>query len=115
MLKKKPPNGLTPIASYARIKPMVGNHGGASSSKHISSFDEENGSVTISGIDTRGGGRVFNHLTKVISPDVSQSYVYEQVATPLVGSFINGYDVDMISYGQTGAGKTFTMFGPFYG
>ncbi|RNC30161.1 kinesin, partial [Trypanosoma cruzi] len=35
--------------------------------------------------------------------------VNDAVAMPLVSAFVNGYTVSTIAYGQTGAGKTFTM------
>ncbi|GMH80375.1 hypothetical protein TL16_g08521 [Triparma laevis f. inornata] len=42
----------------------------------------------------------------------TQLEVYSKVAQPLVSRFVEGYDVDLLSYGQTCSGKTYTMFGP---
>eukprot|EP00941_MAST-03F_sp_MAST-3F-sp1_P005505 g5505.t1 len=105
MSKKR---GLQPIAYYARIKPLEGANGkkldrdgGEVSQKQITGFDT--GSVTISGTN-------FEQTT--VLPDATQQEVYEQVLQPLVYKFIDGYDVDVLCYGQTGAGKTYTMFGP---
>ena len=32
--------------------------------------------------------------------------------SPLVTSFVDGFNVCVLAYGQTGSGKTFTMLGP---
>jgi kinesin family protein C2/C3 len=37
--------------------------------------------------------------------------VFQEVSS-LVGSVLDGYNVTIFAYGQTGAGKTFTMDGP---
>jgi kinesin family protein 5 len=49
--------------------------------------------------------RVFNTSTK-------QRDVYEVVGKPLLDAFFEGYNSTILSYGQTGAGKTHTMMGP---
>jgi predicted nucleic acid-binding Zn-ribbon protein len=47
---------------------------------------------------------------RVFKPEVTQSGVFEQIAD-LVQSALDGYKVCLFSYGQTGAGKTYTMQG----
>jgi hypothetical protein len=42
---------------------------------------------------------------------VSHPQVFQEVSS-LVGSVLDGYNVTIFAYGQTGAGKTFTMEGP---
>ncbi|XRB14822.1 kinesin motor domain-containing protein [Pseudoscourfieldia marina] len=131
---------LQPILSFARIKPD--STGAAASSraveesasltslakattttgtgtgKCIASFDES-GSVALSGtLNAKASSRnksdvqVFNHYAGCLPPDAEQSHVYDVIANELVAKFVEGYDVDLLCYGQTGAGKTFTMFGP---
>lgn len=39
----------------------------------------------------------------------SQETVYEECAVPIVKSLLDGYNGTILAYGQTGAGKTFTM------
>lgn len=73
----------------------VDRTGGISADKQIDGFDA--GTSTIS-----CGGQVFDHPEAVIGPDATQLHVYETIAQPLVNKFLEGYDVDMISYGQTG-------------
>ena len=42
----------------------------------------------------------------------SQAEVFELVGRPLAGACLDGYNATIFAYGQTGAGKTFTMMGP---
>ncbi len=50
------------------------------------------------------------NFDKVFNPDSSQSDIFNQVSD-LVQSALDGYNVCLFSYGQTGAGKTHTMQG----
>lgn len=43
--------------------------------------------------------------------EYSQDEVYEASAQELVSSVVQGYNGTILCYGQTGAGKTFTMTG----
>ena len=42
----------------------------------------------------------------------TQSEIFESVGVPVTDAFLEGYHGCLIAYGQTGAGKTFTMQGP---
>lgn len=46
----------------------------------------------------------------VFGEETSQAEVYESVA-PFVESVLHGYNATVFAYGQTGAGKTYTMMG----
>jgi hypothetical protein len=48
----------------------------------------------------------------VFPTDIRQRDVYNKVARRLVMDCLNGFNTTAVVYGQTGAGKTFTMFGP---
>jgi hypothetical protein len=99
---------LSLINSYCRIKPLSADKaGGKDSDKQITGWDEEAGTVEL-------GGTVYGHARRTLPPDATQVHVYEVICQPLVRSWLEGYDADLLSYGQTGAGKTFTMFGPPY-
>lgn len=59
-------------------------------------------------------GRQPQHFTfdKVFhSPDTTQEEVYSLAARASIDDVINGYNSTIFAYGQTGAGKSFTMFG----
>ncbi|KAI9915814.1 hypothetical protein PsorP6_008000 [Peronosclerospora sorghi] len=47
---------------------------------------------------------------QVFGPESTQAEVYAQI-DPLILSFTDGYNACIMAYGQTGAGKTFTMVG----
>eukprot|EP00948_MAST-09A_sp_MAST-9A-sp1_P002300 g2300.t1 len=47
----------------------------------------------------------------VYGPNSKQIDIYEETAAPLVEAVLNGYNGTMFAYGQTGAGKSFTMEG----
>jgi len=50
----------------------------------------------------------FDH---VFGEDTDQRDVYEQIAKPAIMSMLQGYNASIVAYGQTGAGKTYTMEG----
>lgn len=50
------------------------------------------------------------HLDRVLH-NASQSDVYEECAEEIVSKALEGYNGTILAYGQTGAGKTFTMTG----
>ncbi|EGB11740.1 hypothetical protein AURANDRAFT_20832, partial [Aureococcus anophagefferens] len=44
--------------------------------------------------------------------EASQAAVYDAVAKPMVADVLRGFNATLFAYGQTGAGKTHSMFGP---
>ncbi|KAL1960176.1 hypothetical protein VTO42DRAFT_8719 [Malbranchea cinnamomea] len=48
---------------------------------------------------------------KVFSAAADQATVYEEVVLPMVNEMLMGYNCTVFAYGQTGAGKTYTMSG----
>lgn len=48
------------------------------------------------------GERYFTY-DHCFSPDVSQERLYQQTAGPMLKSFLEGYNVTILAYGQTGA------------
>nr|TKW09289.1 hypothetical protein SEVIR_6G084800v2 [Setaria viridis] len=61
--------------------------------------------------DEREDDVVFS-FDKVFYEDAQQSDVYNFLAVPIVSDAINGINGTIITYGQTGAGKTYSMEGP---
>ncbi|EGZ17948.1 hypothetical protein PHYSODRAFT_498771, partial [Phytophthora sojae] len=57
-----------------------------------------------------GGGTIFK-FDQVLSPNVDQAGVFRLVASDVVDGALSGYNGCILAYGQTGAGKTFTMSG----
>lgn len=50
---------------------------------------------------------VFDH---VYDQNSTQKQVYETTAKPVVESSLLGYNATIFAYGQTGTGKTYTMY-----
>lgn len=42
----------------------------------------------------------------------SQEFIYRRTVQPMINNFLEGYDVSVVTYGQSGMGKTYCMFGP---
>ncbi|OWZ19119.1 Kinesin [Phytophthora megakarya] len=57
-----------------------------------------------------GDGHSFR-FDQVLSPGVDQAGVFRLVASDVVDGTLSGYNGCILAYGQTGAGKTFTMSG----
>lgn len=47
----------------------------------------------------------------MLSENTSQEETYATAGAPAVTNLMAGYNVSVFAYGQTGAGKTFTMMG----
>mmetsp|Transcript_31961 Transcript_31961/g.23106 ORF Transcript_31961/g.23106 Transcript_31961/m.23106 type:complete len:93 (+) Transcript_31961:169-447(+) len=60
------------------------------------------------------GSSKYTFPKRVLEPEVTQNDVYNTVAAGAVGEFTkkNGRNSMLFAYGQTGTGKTHTMFGP---
>jgi len=71
-------------------------------------MDKDNGRVVI--VDPTKGLREF--AFNAVDDGASQSEFYDTTALPLVGDVINGYSATCLVYGETGSGKTYSMFGP---
>ena len=48
---------------------------------------------------------------RVFGPSSSQHDLFEAVGLPIADAVLGGFNGNLLTYGQTGAGKTFTMFG----
>ncbi|GKV33546.1 hypothetical protein SLEP1_g42045 [Rubroshorea leprosula] len=62
------------------------------------------------GILTGGSAKKIFKFDRVYTPKDNQADVFED-ASPMVVSVLDGYNVCIFAYGQTGTGKTFTMEG----
>ncbi|CAD8100177.1 unnamed protein product [Paramecium sonneborni] len=51
------------------------------------------------------------NFTNVFDQKSSQEQVFSSVTTPVINSFLDGYNATIFAYGQTGSGKTYTMSG----
>lgn len=89
---------------FVRIKPReIDRTGGDPTRRQIIGFDE--------GV-VRTSMNEFDFPSRVFGPEVTQVPFYEATARPLVELFTQGHDVNLIALGQTGSGKSHTIFGP---
>ncbi|MQM03309.1 hypothetical protein Taro_036088, partial [Colocasia esculenta] len=56
-------------------------------------------------------GRTFN-FDSVIGPESTQEEIFQLVGVPLVRNSMAGFNTSILSYGESGSGKTYTMWGP---
>ena len=49
---------------------------------------------------------------RLLPPPTTNSSLYHLSTLPLIRSALSGYNATLLTYGQTGAGKTYTTFGP---
>ena len=57
------------------------------------------------------GLKTFN-LDKIIDWETNQNRCFRIIGLPMVEAVLAGYNATIFAYGQTGAGKTYTMLGP---
>ncbi|CAI5756063.1 unnamed protein product [Candida verbasci] len=50
-------------------------------------------------------------LDQIYGSQADQSLIYQNIGQPLLRDFLNGMNVTILAYGQTGTGKTYTMCG----
>ncbi|XP_037948661.1 kinesin-like protein costa isoform X2 [Teleopsis dalmanni] len=51
-------------------------------------------------------------ITHALPADCTQNQVYHQTVFPLISLFMEGFDASVVTYGQQGTGKTYTLYGP---
>lgn len=51
-------------------------------------------------------------VTHALPINCTQNQVYLQTVYPLIAMFLEGFDASVVTYGQRGTGKTYTLFGP---
>ena len=104
-------------AVFARVRPHARQGGHAARRKgeqparkdvkQLGRFDH--GAVTMHG---GGGEHEFSYMDGVILPQDDQRDTYAAVGMEeMLDRFLEGYNSTFLAYGQTGTGKTHTMFG----
>lgn len=103
---------LSKSAVYVRVRPLaeVGGHAaGEAGDYEFKGFDEADNSIVMT---NRNRPTTFSFPKKVLC-DCSQQEMYDTMLPDLVNSMLmRSTDVMFLAYGQTGTGKTHTMFGP---
>ena len=92
---------------YCRFRP-VNKHELEFSPDKISSFSSD----TILNINTLKEKDIFDFtFDKIFKPDSTQQEIYENSAKKSVENFLIGYNSVIITHGQNGSGKSYTMTG----
>lgn len=50
-------------------------------------------------------------VTHALASSTTQNQVYHQTVFPLISLFLEGFDASVVTYGQRGTGKTYTLYG----
>ncbi|XP_065496942.1 kinesin-like protein KIFC3 isoform X2 [Caloenas nicobarica] len=110
-LRKKCHNELVRLKGnirvFGRVRPITKEDGEGPEATNAVTFDADDDAVLHL---LHKGKQVSFELDKVFPPQASQEEVFQEVQA-LVTSCIDGYNVCIFAYGQTGAGKTYTMEG----
>ncbi|XP_061030221.1 kinesin-like protein KIFC3 isoform X4 [Eubalaena glacialis] len=110
-LRKKCHNELVRLKGnirvIARVRPVTREDGEGPEATNAVTFDPDDDSIIHL---LHRGKPVSFELDKVFSPKASQQDVFQEVQA-LITSCIDGFNVCIFAYGQTGAGKTYTMEG----
>ena len=98
----------TRIAVAIRLRPLLESEARLGQTSDLIRTDLQRQTISVS------GGQVTRdfHFDLVLDKQSSQGDVYERCGVDyLVGRFVEGFNVTVLAYGQTGAGKTYTMDG----
>ncbi|CEG44976.1 kinesin motor domain-containing protein [Plasmopara halstedii] len=96
-----------------RVRPLTCN---SDTNKSIECVNLDNAVVideeqqTIDVVTASGSGTSFR-FDQILSPEVDQASVFRSVGLDVVDGALRGYNGCILAYGQTGAGKTFTISG----
>mmetsp|Transcript_118928 Transcript_118928/g.296757 ORF Transcript_118928/g.296757 Transcript_118928/m.296757 type:complete len:435 (-) Transcript_118928:274-1578(-) len=105
------PPKLTGIRTWVRIRPLgdLGHADGERVEKQLGDFDEKE--IKIISHDQGSKVMAYDYPSKVFPVDCTQEDVSAEVLPDLLEDFWNERSVMIFAYGQTGTGKTTTMFG----
>ncbi|KAG8143834.1 hypothetical protein E2320_000985 [Naja naja] len=110
-LRKKCHNELVRLKGnirvFGRVRPVQAEDGEGPEAVSAVTFDPEDDGILHL---MHKGKLVSFELDKVFRPEAAQEDVFREVQA-LITSCIDGYNVCIFAYGQTGAGKTYTMEG----
>ncbi|KAK3262660.1 hypothetical protein CYMTET_28492 [Cymbomonas tetramitiformis] len=104
---EKTKKGLVKSIVFARLRPQAieGGHkdAGVACSKKLEHFDKK--TLTVS-------GKKYDFPKQVLTPEVNQEQVFDTTMSDLMDAWTNQeMNCMLFAYGQTGTGKTHTIFG----
>ncbi|GAB5362280.1 hypothetical protein AAMO2058_000783700 [Amorphochlora amoebiformis] len=96
------------IRVYCRIRPMSGTE--TKRGDTLSTVADDKFTVVVRRVVRKKKSKKTFNFDEIFTPKSSQADVYQHTAN-LVQSAYDGYNVCVFAYGQTGTGKTYTMYG----
>uniref|UniRef100_A0ACB8E628 Kinesin-like protein kifc3 n=1 Tax=Sphaerodactylus townsendi TaxID=933632 RepID=A0ACB8E628_9SAUR len=108
-LRKKCHNELVRLRGnirvFGRVRPITKEDGEGLDAANAVNFDPDDDAA----LQLRHKGKLISfELDKVFPPESTQEDIFQEVQV-LITSCIDGYNICIFAYGQTGAGKTYTM------
>ncbi|CAD5123059.1 DgyrCDS11439 [Dimorphilus gyrociliatus] len=95
------------IRVYCRIRPQLAKEKRESGTICVQSNPHDDTQIIVK----KGDSLSKFDLDRVFNPNSSQEEIFNEIQ-PLIISCVDGQNVCIMAYGQTSAGKTFTMDGP---
>ncbi|KAF9620560.1 hypothetical protein IFM89_013225 [Coptis chinensis] len=96
------------IRVFCRCRPLNSEEIAIGASMAIDFESAKDGELMVT---ANGASKKVYKFDSVFSPQADQADVFEDTS-PFATSVLDGYNVCIFAYGQTGTGKTFTMEGP---
>jgi hypothetical protein len=72
----------------------------------------EKNEISFGDIDPKKKQVTYNFPKFIADGEYSQQMVFDKLLEKHYQNFMNGYNVNFMTYGQTGTGKTYTLLGP---
>ncbi|CAL1586481.1 unnamed protein product [Knipowitschia caucasica] len=99
---------VRPVLPFDHLQPSTSGSGHAPVEEVIQAVSDD--TVIVNSNKTGAQSKIFE-FERVHAAEDSQDAVFEEVK-PLIRSLLDGYNVCVMAYGQSGSGKTHTMLGP---
>ena len=94
------------IQVYVRVRPLSRQEEAEGNSKLV---EIQNNSIILKKVEKKNS-KIYT-FDSVYSENISQEDIFKKIGQNLIENFLNGYNCSIFAYGQTGAGKTYTMMG----
>ena len=102
---------IEPVRVVARCRPLLSREI-QEQRESIVKVNQSQGEISITNPNSSSSEDRKNFsFDHVFGPETSQNTIYNEIAFPIVHSVLRGYNGTIFAYGQTGAGKTYTMQG----
>ena len=98
------------VKVIVRVRPLSKKER-ANGNRQVAIIDEDSAAISVGNpTNMKGTPKQFT-FDRTYGPNCRQEDIYNQIAAPVVKAVLQGFNGTVFAYGQTGAGKTFTMEG----